>query len=168
MDIIEQSNNTKQDKHQFVCSCGKKYAFQSGLTKHQSSCSKASGEKVVESKDEKVTKTPKAKGKKATAKAKESVKEVEPQPKVEETEKANEDSDDDCSLFAKEDDDDDEPDRKMTEKEFIRSLIDENQELKRIIIKQHKQLENQDERIMEYVKAFFIQLINANILKTEP
>lgn len=165
MDITEQSN-TKQDKHQFACSCGKKYAFQSGLTKHQSSCSKASGEKVVESKDEKVAETPKAKakGKKATAKAKE----PEPQPKVEETEKYNEDSDDDCSLFAKKDDDDDEPDRKMTEKEFIRSLIDENQELKRIIIKQHKQLENQDERIMEYVKALFIHLINANILKTEP
>jgi hypothetical protein len=152
-------DNTKQEKSQFICNCGKKYAFESGLTKHKSTCKKVSGM-------EEVPKTPKAK-KETTTKTKKP--EPEPEPKVEEKAKEKEDdSDDDCSLFAKECDEDDEPDKKMTEKEFIRSLIDENQELKRIIIKQHKQLENQDERIMEYVKAFFIQLINANILKTEP
>jgi len=47
------------------------------------------------------------------------------------------------------------------DRRFVMGLIQENQELKRIVLKQHEQLENQDERLLEIVKAFFTKIITS-------
>ena len=129
------------NKKQFTCECGKKYIHQSGLLKHQKQCAKASitthpfhGHTNIELNEVSEHHKPET----------ESEQEQNPEPDMEqELEPEHKNS------------------QMNADRRFVMGLIQENQELKRIVLKQHEQLENQDERLLEIVKAFFTKIITS-------
>jgi hypothetical protein len=120
------------NKKQFTCECGKKYIHQTGLLKHQKQCAK-----VTVTTDN------------ANAALLENIEpKVTPEEHKPETETETEPKNTEIKNT-----------QNIGDRRFVMGLIEENQELKRIILKQHEQLENQDERLLEIVKAFFNKII---------
>jgi len=133
------------NKKQFTCECGKKYIHQNGLLKHQKQCAKVTATTTSASVSATTDNTNAALVENIEPKVTQEEHKQEPEPETEP-----------------------EPEPKNTEikntqnigdRRFVMGLIEENQELKRIILKQHEQLENQDERLLEIVKAFFNKII---------
>jgi hypothetical protein len=122
------------NKKQFTCECGKKYIHQSGLLKHQKQCAKVSTACTTDTTATDVTQPNDNKPNIIVQEAEET--------KTTETKESQNTTN-------------------IGDRRFVMGLIQENQELKRIILKQHEQLENQDERLLEIVKAFFTKIITS-------
>jgi hypothetical protein len=129
------------NKKQFTCECGKKYIHQSGLLKHQKQCAKASVNTSAFENDTNIQLNEVSEKNKPMQEAEpESEQELELEQELEPEHKNS---------------------QMNADRRFVMGLIQENQELKRIVLKQHEQLENQDERLLEIVKAFFTKIITS-------
>jgi hypothetical protein len=131
------------NKKQFTCECGKKYIHQSGLLKHQKQCAKSSINTSAFENDTNIELN-------EVSEKNKPVQEAEPESEQESEQELESEL---------------EPEHKNSQmnadRRFVMGLIQENQELKRIVLKQHEQLENQDERLLEIVKAFFTKIITS-------
>ena len=130
------------NKKQFTCECGKKYIHQNGLLKHQKQCAKVATTTDTNATTDNAT---------THTNATDITQPNDNKPNILLQEEAAEAEEAKAT----------ETTTNIGDRRFVMGLIQENQELKRIILKQHEQLENQDERLLEIVKAFFTKIITS-------